>query len=464
MFRIFFLAAVFFLISFNAFSQSSLKVLQKQLPETVQSNPELLKQITSTLQRDLQLNPDLLAYRIRYYQKLFDEGIQDNDLNGLNNLRLLTAYFYQERNFWLKNEKQIVTRSKYLDSYKQNALNILDSYFRRITEDLGPAKMDIDKNLVDFYAANALGAENLGNYDSSLDYSNYRAGYNAVIINSFIEKKELLKKGVSIDEPIEKIMEYWYLFPNDNGEDKFSPGSYFMEYFGSKYSVEDFSKIGFYVGSSFYHLKETIDIISENSIIPGETLLGKINNSNLINISASYRFLLSENIGPAYFFTIAINAGLNLEPTHSKIDSIIVYKRSSLPNNGFISDTWDIDILDINDISRSTLSLKATTPVFFFNKDLFAEVGFITGFKFASYKISYQYDYSKTKVEWNSYTQRYVSSSLDRQISGPETESYSQSDLFIYPTIDITIDLFKPLSLQFSVSYNYSLLSAGFIF
>jgi hypothetical protein len=464
MFRIFFLAAVFFLISLNAFSQSSLKVLQKQLPETVQSNPELLKQITSTLQRDLQLNPDLLAYRIRYYQKLFDEGIQDNDLNGLNNLRLLTAYFYQERNFWLKNEKQIVTRSKYLDSYKQNALNILDSYFRRITEDLGPAKMDIDKNLVDFYAAIALGAENLGNYDSSLDYSNYRAGYNAVIINSFVEKKELLKKGFSIDEPIEKVMEYWYLFPNDNGEDKFSPGSYFMEYFGSKYSVVDFSRIGLYVGSSFFHLKETINVNSQDSFISSEPLLGEVSNSTLINIAASYRFLLAENIGPASFFTIAISAGLSLDPNQSKNDSLIVYKREPLPNNGFISDTWDVDVLDITDISRTSLSLKVAMPVLFFNKDLFVEIGFISGYNFATYTIKYQYQYTKTKVEWDPNFQRFFSSNLDRQISGPLSESYSSSKFIFYPNIDLTIQNYKPLVLQVSLGYNYTSLNVGFTF
>ncbi len=153
-----------------------------------------------------------------------------------------------------------------------------------------------------------------------------------------------------------------------------------------------------------------------------------------------------------------------MSPEQSKIDSVVIYQREPLEFGGFISDLWDIDILEITDLSIATISLKATTPILFFTKDLFIEAGLVTGYKFASYKIAYQYDYTKTKVEWNPSMQRYVSSNMDRKIAVRESENRSHSELFIYPNIDLNIHLFNPIALQLSVSYKYTTLSAGFMF
>src|SRR5690606_17401100 len=162
--RIFFVLFVSVLFS-TSFPQTNFTHLQKQLPASIQQNPELLKQVTKTLERDMVLNPVLVAYRINYYQNLFDKGIKDNKLNGLDNLKWLTVYYYNKRNNWIEKEKSIIAKSGFNERFKNNAIELLEDYLTDITDSLGLAEMKLEKNLIDYYSAIALGAENLTVYN-----------------------------------------------------------------------------------------------------------------------------------------------------------------------------------------------------------------------------------------------------------------------------------------------------------
>ncbi len=238
---------------------------------------------------------------------MFNEGILDNEKNGFDNLRILTAYYYKLRNMWVEDEKKLVESSDYRELYKSNAIDLLNKYKTSTNENLDLAKMDIEQNNIDFYAAVALGSKNLGSYYPSENYSRFRAAMNSIIINSFKEKNELITAGSSIDEPVETIINYWYLF--ESGDQNFNPGLYLCDYFKSEYSLVSIKRMILHAGTSYYLLKETFKIHSQNSFIPNEPEMGEVSNLVQLNASYSYRFLLSEETRFAAFITFSLMGG-----------------------------------------------------------------------------------------------------------------------------------------------------------
>jgi hypothetical protein len=455
----------FIIVLFStSFSQTNLAYLQKQLPQSIQQNPELLKQVTKTLERDIILNPSLVAYRVNYYNNLFDNGIKDNGLNGLDNLKLLTVYYYKERNKWIENEKNVIAKSSFNESYKNNSIGLLEDYLTEIVDSLELAQMNLEKNFIDYFAAIAMGTENLGDFSPTVDYSINRIGSQEIIINSYIEKTNWIKNEKLLDEPVEKILDYWYLFPNETQNNKFYVSDYLLEYYKSLYSTKSFDLNSAYLGASFFYLKEELDVSSSNSQISSDLVFGRIKNATQINFSFNRKFLFSENLSPFSFFTTGLMAGFSMDAKDEDIDPKIDYTREPLSNGGFISQTRNISNISISEIFKTSFYLKGSVPVLFFNKHAFIELGFITGVNINTYKLDYEYQYDKVQVVWNESLQRYVSTLLERDFSGPQTERNTSSEFIFYPNVDLTIQNFNPIALQVSMGYNYVSAKVGYAF
>lgn len=463
MFRILIVFLVIVLFS-TSFPQTNLAYLQRQLPQSIQQNPEILKQVTKTLERDIILNPNLVAYRVNYYRNLFDNGIKDNDLNGLNNLKLLTAYYYNERNKWIENEKNAIARSSFIESYKNNSIELLENYLTEIMDSLELAQMNLEKNFIDYFAAIVFGAENLGDFNPTVDYSANRIGSQEIIIDSYIEKSNLIKSEKLLDEPVEKILDYWYLFPNETRNNKFYVSDYFLEYYKSLYSSKSFDLNSVYLGASFFYLTEELNAYTSNPEISSDLAFGKIKSATQIIFSFNHKFLFSENLSPLSFFTIGLIAGVSIDAREEDTGPKIDYSRELLSNGGFISQTRYISNISISEIFKTSFYLKGSMPVLFFNKHAFVELGFITGVNIITYRLDYEYQYDKVQVVWNEYLQRYVSTLLERDFSGPQTERNTSAEFIFYPNVDLTIQNFNPIALQISMGYNFVSVKAGYTF
>lgn len=461
--RIFFVLFVSVLFS-TSFPQTNFTHLQKQLPASIQQNPELLKQVTKTLERDMVLNPVLVAYRINYYQNLFDKGIKDNKLNGLDNLKWLTVYYYNKRNNWIEKEKSIIAKSGFNERFKNNAIELLEDYLTDITDSLGLAEMKLEKNLIDYYSAIALGAENLTVYNPEMDYSTNLLGAQEIIVNSYIERTEWIRNEKLTDQPVEKIMDYWYLFPNEIQTNKFFVSDYLLEYYNSLYSAKSFKLSGVYLGASFFYLKEELNVNTVNSQISSDLAFGQIKNAAQINFSFMHKVLLAENLSPFSFISIGLMAGLSLDAKEEDIGPKIDYTKEPLSNGGFISQTRNISNISVSEIFKTSFYVKSAVPILFFNKNAFIELGFITGVNISSYKLEYEYQYDKVQVAWNENTQRYVSTLLERDFSGPQSERNTSSEFIFYPNVDLTIQNFNPIAIQFSMGYNYISAKFGYTF
>lgn len=444
------------------FTQSNLSDLQKQLPKSVQENPGLLKQITLTLQRDFSLNPELVAYRITYYKKLFDQGIQDNDLNGLNNLRMITIEYYQKRNKWIDKEKEIIEKTSYSSEYKIKAINFISGFYIEIKDTNGKADYYLDQNFVDYYSAIALGTQNLGEYNFNVDYTKSKNAIEKIIRDSRIERVASIGTKDQELEPIVDLLNYWYLFSNDNQSNDFVVSDLLLKYFESEYNLNDFPLNEIFIGINFFQIKEHLDIKSSGNIIPNDLIIGDVKNSTQLNLSFNYKIMMNDNLKPFSFFTLGFGAGISLDAKTDLKNNIVVYQKDPLQNSDFVSQTWNVNELISKDPFRASIYFKGTTPVLFFNKNLFIQLGLISGINFSSYKLQYDYSYDKVQVLWDQNIQRFVSTLLERKIGEQDAEENNQTKFFIYPTIDLSLYSINPILLQFSVGYNFISAKIGY--
>lgn len=447
-----------------SFSQTNLSELQKQLPKTVQQNSILLKQITQTLERDISLNPDLVAYRIDYYKKLFDEGIRDNKLNGFNNLRLQTVEYYQKRNKWIEKEKERINNSSCYPMYKLEAVEFFEDLYSEIIDTNIKADYGLNQNYVDYFSAIALGTKNLGDYDPSIDYTKSKNAIEKVIKDSQIEKLESLKNNVEIIEPIENILNYWYLFPNDVLNKDLVVSDLLLKYIESVYKFENLSINEIFLGANFYQFPEKLDINSSGSQIPEGSYLGEMKNNNSLNITVNHKFMFSDYYRLFSFITAGFGASISINPQTSIREKFIIYERVPLTNGGFISDTWNMNNFIPSSNFRSSLFVKGSTPILFVNKNNFIEIGFIAGLNYCSLNLNYDYTYDRVQVLWDDNLQRYVSTLLDRKLGLQDFEETSSVKLFIYPTVDLSLFSFSPILFQISAGYNFISAKVGYGF
>lgn len=464
MFKLLVYILFFVLFSIVPYSQTNLTDLQKQLPKTVKENPELLKQITLTLQRDISLNPELVAYRINYYKKLFDEGVKDNDKNGFNNLRLQTLEYYQKRNKWLDNEKEIIQNSPYSSSYKIKTSEIIDDLHSAIIDTNVKAIYDLDRNYIDYFSAIALGTQNLGDYNLTTNYTKSKNGIEKVIRDDQIEKLNYIGNDVELIGPIETILNYWYLFPNDDLKEDFVLSDLLLKYVESFYRFDNLSKNEIFFGINFFQIQEILNINSSGSTIPEGAFLGEMKTRNQISLIVNHKFIFSDYYRLFSFVTFGIGASISVNPQTSINEKFINYYRVPQSDGGFISETWNMNNFIESSSFRSSIFVKGSTPILFLNKYNFIEIGFITGLNYCSLNLNYDYTYDKVQVLWDDNLQRYVSTLLDRKLGLQDFEEISSTKFFIYPTVDISFYSFSPILLQFSVGYNFISAKVGYGF
>ncbi len=463
MFRILIVFLVIVLFS-TSFPQTNLEYLQKQLPKTIQSNSEILKQVTQTLQRDISLHPDILAYRLNYYDGLFNLGIKDNNENGLNNLNLITAHFYKMRNVWVRNQQQIISTIEYNNNYKNLSHDLLENYYSEIADSLDKPQLFIDSNLVDYNALFAFGIQNPVEYNQQFDYSKERNKVQNDIIEEYQSKMNKLRSEANIDEPIEKVINYWFLFNEDSTDKKNLIANYILDYFSSLYSVRKLNLNTILIGATYYFLEDGIDIEFDQPSNSTKFNIGSISKTAQFDFQVSHKFPLKNELSILSFLNLGFSGSLIFSQKVEGIDPKMVYIRDPQEGSEYVSETWTFRELSIKDFQALSTYINISVPLVFFNQDMYLEVGSKFGLDFYSYLLNSEYSYGKVELVWDPNQQQYIRNILQSVPSGNSSEKKTISKFKLYPTADLTVKKFNPIIIQFSVSYNYFSAKIGYNF
>jgi hypothetical protein len=448
----------------TSFPQTNLANLQKQLPKTIQSNSELLKQVSQTLQRDISLHPDLLAYRLNYYDRLFNQGIKDNNENGLNNLNLITAHYYKMRNVWIKNQLQTISTLEYNTNYKNLSLDFLGNYYSEIADSLNKPQLFLDTNLVDYYAVLAFGMQNLDEYNPQLNYSKERNRVQNEIVEGYQNKLNRLRSEENVDEPIETIIDYWFLFNENSTNQENLVSNYLVEYFSSLYSIEKLNLNTILIGATYYFLEEGIDIEFNQPSNSTKSIIGSISKTAQLDFQISHKFPLKNELSILSLLNLGITGSFVISQNVEGLKPKMVHIRTPQEGDEYVSETWTFSELSIDDFKALSTYFNVSVPIVFFNQDVYLEVGAKLGLDLYSYLLNSKYSYGKVEVIWDSNQQRYIRNILQSEPSGNSSEKKTISKFRIYPTADLTINKFNPIIFQFSVSYNYFSAKIGYNF
>ena len=141
-----------------------------------------------------------------------------------------------------------------------------------------------------------------------------------------------------------------------------------------------------------------------------------------------------------------------------------IYKRSNISGKDFTSELWNLNNLEVSNAFISSGYFKASTPVLFVGTYFSLEVGFMAGVSHLTYDATYSYEYTKVSVDWDEEWGGYTTERLANYVVENETETRSQTDFRIYPSVDLTWLVAKPINLQLSGGYNFAEVKVGVSF
>jgi hypothetical protein len=453
----------------SIFPQNMEQLFRTYIPEVLKNDNENYSQVLETLKRDAFLNPELLYYRINYYELRFNKGEMDNTKNGFEKIRSLVSQAIDKRNNWV--DEQILK----VRSYKKRSDFVADinQYFESLKSDIivdNTFSIEMEQSAqhrVNFFICLYLSGNPDLKYEEITDYVKLRKNLEENKQNELMNLYSDLRNETSTISETELrglVIKLWYLFPIGSEEENYVDAYEIMlTQLESEYSIEKIDRFIFLAGIRYYFLNE----ISQFKIYPEEISEGvqiaEVYNKFGLTAQVGYRFLLSNS----YSILSYINANLNFSiGTNSEItqsDSII-YSRSNISGNDFTSQYWVLDQPEVSDRVITSIYLRTSTPVFIIGKIFSLELGFMMGFSHLTYDVKYSYEYSKVRVDWDEQNGGYHNTLLARYTVEDREETESQTNFRIYPTVDINFQLIKPLIFQISTGYNLVEVKAGMTF
>jgi len=444
------------------------KLFEEYIPDVIKNDKENYKQVLETLRRDAMLNPDLLYYRLNYYDLRFNKNELDNNKNGFDIVRSLVSQEINKKNLWLngqivkvnsytKRSDFVVDIASFFESQKSSI--VIDSSFKFNT---ASGKI----NLINFFSMIYLSENSDILYDEKVNYEALNNDAKAV------KSKELLMlySQIKLDDQNftdaylkDQIIKYWFLFPLHDESNEIDAYEILIQNLENKYISTKFDTFIILAGVRYYFMDE----VSEFFIYPEEISEGvqisEVYNTVGFTAQAGYRFFLSDSYSILSYINMNINFSISTNAEVSELDSTI-YIKSEVSGLDYTSQYFVLEQPEVSIPKVTSIYLRTSIPIFMIGKGFSLEVGVMAGFSYSSYEITYSYNYMKVRVDWDEQNGGYHNKLLARYSVDDRTESLSQTNFRIYPTVDINFLLINPIIFQLSTGYNLLELKAGLTF
>jgi hypothetical protein len=456
------------MIASSLHSQNMELLFSKYIPEIIKINQENYKQVLETLNRDAMLNPDLLYYRLNYYELRFNKNELDNSKNGFNIIRSLVSQEISKKNNWLngqivkvngytKRSDFVVDISAYFESQKSNI--VIDSSFTFQTA-------GGDKNQIDFYSLVYLSENDDLFYDDKVNYETLNISAKELksieLFNNYSQIK-LDDQNFTDAYLKDQIIKYWFLFPLHDESIEIDAYEILIQNLENKYMSTKFDTFIILAGVRYYFLDE----VSEFFIYPAEISEGvqisEVYNTVGFTAQAGYRFFLSDSYSILSYINMNINFSISTNAEVNEFDSTI-YIKSEVRGLDYTSQYFVLEQPEVSTPKVTSIYLRTSIPIFMIGKGFSLEVGVMAGISYSSYEITYSYNYMSIRVDWDEQNGGYHNRLLANYSVDDRTESLSQTNFRIYPTVDINFLLINPIIFQLSTGYNLLELKAGLTF
>lgn len=450
------------LLSANGtYGQSFIDLYENYLPSSVLENQTLKNDIDRSLRMYGEINPDLIYLYLTNLELKFVNKIQDSDSNLTYFLASSFAESKKMKTNWAKLYLAMI-EDRYSSSLK---IKKFSSYFSKsVFKGSKIIKTDppvlIDENKQAFFTYLYLTRNKTLKYDPNLDYNSEYRKESEKIVQKFQDefKSDDLITRDEKENIIGEIFEYPYLFKDGYLEEYTNLTNFYIDEQLDKYFADDYnSKNEILLNVSFQteplefdeeiaftdpfniNFKYDYDIEIKNSIVAN---LGfKLKTMNGYNNFSYWRVLLGYSISQSRSTTLKETA------LFSGTRAII-----GLSYNG------EYRITDYRDFNSYGISVQITTPVYYFNRNIYFEAGI----NYTLQNVSFKTDFIKDGVVETPYTDE------DPVFFEDKTLNIDEYYHLIYPvfnanfaiqnSFDIQINYLMPFNFRVGLTYHFQII------
>jgi hypothetical protein len=377
--------------------QTLVDVFKDDLPLKYVKDESDLQNINFNLDYYSSLEPNLIFYYIKYLNNLLVLKIKQPDQNGLKELYKLRDIYLFRRNNWLEYQINKI-ESKGFIRIKTNAMvEPFEDYIEDV--DISGNRIPTSNDTVQYFTYKFFTKNSELQYNPSINYYNSNLKLLDSITLSINDNLAKLSKLTEYEtlNILNQILTYWYLFTNDDQmRYNFSLSKEPFELSIKVYQDEYLESSGglasieyFFIHSNYILFDGIFDF--EDYVIPTFTeplkypFPAKIIQSPLFSFSLGYKFRLKEELG--------FLSNLQLKATYTYLKSEVEFEGANEEfyrfNYHIISgdsvESYIYYATDFDEATNNYISLQIISPVFFWYKSLFVELGLSLDYYFYKY-------------------------------------------------------------------------------
>jgi hypothetical protein len=387
-----------FLIFFSSCPGQTLQeVFKDDLPIKFIKEESDLKNINYNLEYYSSIHPDLIFYYIRYLRNLLELKIKEPNLNGLKQLYILRDFYLTKRNNWLEYQVSHIEGKDFIRIKNSAMVKDFEDYIEDV--DISNVITLVHNDSTEYFNFKFFKKNSKLHFDQSIDY--YKSNLQildsvARSINNNLTHLSNLNDDNALNI-LDKILNYWYLFTHDNAlQYNFSlieePYELTIKVFKDEYyetsgaiaSVEYFVIWNSYVPFDGIFYFE--DYVLPTFIQPIKyTFPAKITQTPVFSISAGYKFKLKNEIG--------FLSNLKVKASYTYLESDIEFEGANEEFYRFNHHIITADSVasyiyyatDFYQSSNQYISIQFISPLFYWYKSFFIEIGLSFDYYFYKY-------------------------------------------------------------------------------
>ena len=441
--------------------QNYVSLFSKDLPK------DLLKYYSSAsvndiLKMDGNLNPEILYWRINYFNEVISNKNSDAKKNGYNYLTKLISDNYKVRNAFF--DKQLLIAEGLHNEYSGKIIEYLSGRCQNpelsnLYEYNNP---QVDSNKINYIVVKYYSRNSDLVYDQAIDYSLRRnacekeALNNLFSIESDIDNPDKELSMINLDV----FADHWLTLSNNQNSIDNMP-AILNKYYQRKNSINGVKQFSAIVGYSGYSINNAY---SYSFPVPGFD--SQINNGEKINLSvisfqAGYKLFLKKTISLFSYVDFGFMGRYGSVGPKTENNQIFNKNFDVIDADNYSMDYLKLYNFNLSKTSYMGIYFRSLTPVFIISNYMFFEGGISLGADFRKSSVTYTYDYEMDKITYNN---GYHTTPLGSGNNIVNSYDLSKITFYITPLIEARFSLLSPFIINLTVGVDYGSISAGLEF
>lgn len=446
MLKCFFVIVLFF--NSQIVAQDYLKLYRQYIPDNILSDEVLSKSLDLNLQRNAELNPELIYLTLKYYQQ-YDGSKFDTELFEV--LKSNERVWLSARTQWANNTIEKVNATKNYEIIRSASpeLNKLIIVVRLKESDKLVDLTDTEKQLRDFYVVMYYNKDSKMRFDENIDYSSVRNQMESDKKRYFAEVKENPELLTSPAEIVNNVTDNWYLLFDDKN---IEASDLLISSISDVIDDKSRKKYSVFIGGVI--INNTINF-EESITFPGiDHTVNLSNKTSLPQFSLGVGYKLYFDKESFFLSYVDIQGYYSKGYSEENAEQPVIYNNTVVTGNFTTQEFLRNFDDDYKLSSLNSYGLKLSLPIFE-NSFLRIESGFNFSYNSYVYTPNMHFTFSKYRTEYDTNGQPIFRETL---VLGTQTITDEiQKEYFAFiPSLDVSLKIGNRFGVKMIAGYNYA--------